>query len=97
MKATKDFKSALGQLMARYVELKEALGLSFFHQSRVLHSMDRFLSGIDGGAGDLSQVTFAGWCSTLAHLASGSRRRYMEVVRNFCVYRRRTEPKCHRH
>jgi integrase/recombinase XerD len=94
MKATKDFQSMLGPAMRRYVELKEALGLDYFHQSRVLQAIDRFLCGIEGEAIDLTQATFRDWCASITHLASGTRRRYMQIVRNFCLYRRRTNPTC---
>ena len=42
--------------------------------------------------GELTPATFAGWSHTLQHLASGTRRRRMQVVRNFCLYRRRGLP-----
>ena len=41
--------------------------------------------------GDLTSDSFAGWCLTLQHLASGTRRSRMRIVRNFCLYRRRGE------
>jgi integrase/recombinase XerD len=41
---------------------------------------------------DLTPETFAGWCLTLQHLASGTRRDRMQVVRNFCLYTRRRLP-----
>jgi integrase/recombinase XerD len=40
---------------------------------------------------DLTAEAFAGWCLTLQHLASGTRRGRMREVRNFCLYRRRYE------
>ena len=43
---------------------------------------------------DLVAETFGAWCLTLQHLASGTRRARMRVVRNLCLYRRRSEPGC---
>jgi integrase len=43
---------------------------------------------------DLTPDTFAAWCLMLQHLASGTRRNRMRVVRNVCLYRRRREPAC---
>ncbi len=57
----------------------------------VLAHLDRFLAarGVD-----LVAETFAAWCLTLQHLASGTRRARMRIVRNLCLYRRRAEPGC---
>ena len=43
---------------------------------------------------DLDAENFAAWCRTREHLTSGVRRNWMRVVRNLCLYRRRTEPAC---
>jgi integrase len=56
---------------------------------RVLAHIDHFVTT---RGGDLTPDTFAGWCLTLQHLASGTRRHRMRVVRNFCLYRRRRAP-----
>ena len=57
----------------------------------MLGHLDRFLAvrGVD-----LVAETFANWCLTLQHLASGTRRARMRIVRNLCLYRRRGEPGC---
>jgi len=90
MKST--VKSCLSSLIGRYVKLKQALGRGFARERRVLEHLDEFLNG--DGATDLSQTEFEGWCKTQLHLSSGVRRSQMQVVRNFCLYRARTEPKC---
>lgn len=86
------FRSFLGPAMARFLELKEALGRAYVGERAVLRQLDAFL--VDDGAGDLAHESFARWCSTLHHLRSGVRRYRMRVVRNFCLYRKRTEPSC---
>lgn len=86
------FASALGAAMDRYVALKQALGRGFAHPRAVLLSLDRFLLGPTRA--DLTPDVFTAWCATLGHLAPGVRRRHLQVVRNFCLYRRRTEPGC---
>ena len=55
---------------------------------RVLAHVDHFVTT---QGGDLTSDSFAGWCLTLQHLASGTRRSRMRIVRNFCLYRRRGE------
>jgi hypothetical protein len=84
--------SCLSSLIRQYVKLKQALGRDFGREGRVLAHVDQFLS--KAGASDFTQTEFEGWCRTQLHLSSGVRRGRMQVVRNFCLYRRRTEPNC---
>jgi hypothetical protein len=89
MKATAAFASLIAPDIERYLTLKRALGREYDGVRRVLAHVDLFVST---RGGDLTSDTFAGWCLTLQHLASGTRRGRMRVVRNFCLYRRRSEP-----
>lgn len=89
MKAPRAFTSLLAPDMVRYLTVKHALGRQYDGVSRVLAHIDHFLMTRDG---ELTPATFAGWILTLEHLASGTRRRRMQVVRNFCLYRRRDLP-----
>lgn len=86
--------SCLGPAMARFLELKVAVGLKFDSAAWVLLHLDRFLSRIGNGHEDLDAETFAAWGQTYEYLTSGVRRRRMRIVYLFCLFRRRTEPKC---
>ena len=88
---TATFSSALAPTIHRYLTLKRALGRQYAMHERILAHLDRFLAG--RGA-DLGAETFAAWCLTFQHLASGNRRAWMREVRNACLYRRRREPGC---
>lgn len=83
--------SAVAPVIVSYLTLKQALGRQYDAEGRVLAHIDRFLAA---RTADLTPDTFAGWCLTLQHLASGTRRARMRVVRNLCLYRRRREPTC---
>ena len=85
------FSSVLSDTIRSYLTLKRALGRQYAAEEWVLGHLDRFLaaSGVD-----LVAETFAAWCLTLQHLASGTRRARMRIVRNLCLYRRRGEPGC---
>ena len=83
--------SALAPVIVAYLALKRALGRRYDGERRVLEHLDRFLCACGD---DLTPDTFARWCLTQQHLASGVRRHRMRVVRNFCLYRRRREPAC---
>ena len=91
MSHASSFASEISQSIARFVALKEALGRKFSVERAVLKHLDAFLSATRA---DLDAENFAAWCRTREHLTSGVRRNWMRVVRNLCLYRRRTEPAC---
>jgi hypothetical protein len=86
------FKSCLSSSIHRYLKLKRALGRDFAVGHHVLEHLDKFLS--ESGATDLTQTEFEGWCKAQLHVSSGVRRDRMRIVRNLCLYRRRTEQNC---
>ncbi len=92
MSAPPPFKSPIGPAIARYVEHKLDLGCCFKSQRHRLLQLDRFLVAHEDS--DLSAESFAAWCSSTEHLTAGGRRMQMLLVRQFCLYRRRTEPLC---
>ena len=59
---------------------------------RVRALLDTFL--VAEHAAELTLEVFERWCQTQAHLKSGIQRTQMRMVRNLCLYRRRTEPAC---
>lgn len=93
MSEQRPFVSILGPTLARYLALKRALGRRYDTERAVLTLLDAFLAAPREGT-DLCPATFAQWCRTQAYLTSGVRRARMRIVRNFCLYRRRTEPSC---
>jgi integrase/recombinase XerD len=89
---TSTTQSVLHPIISRYLELQRALGKWFDRERRILESFDQWLA--ETGATDLDPVNFTAWCKSKQHLASGVRRNHMRIVRNFCLYRRRSEPTC---
>lgn len=85
-------ESWLSPLIRRYLDLKQALGRGFAIERRVLEALAEFVATT--AAADLTQSEFEHWCKTQTHLTTGVRRNRMRIVRNFCLYRRRTEPHC---
>ncbi len=94
MSAERPLVSAVGSVISRYLALKRALGRRYRSESYILRSLDTFLAGCTGDMQDLNPETFVRWCLSLEHLSSGVRRDRMRLVRNLCLYRRRTEPSC---
>lgn len=91
---TSTFCSALASSIVNYISLKQVLGRKFATETRVLASLDRYLQIHGPVSAVLTPELFASWCLTLAHLSPTIRRNRMRIVRNFCLYVRRTEPTC---
>ena len=92
MRAPVEFASVLGSLIARYLDLKRALGRRADSLQYVLAQFDRFLAFYN--AKDLNQETFTAWCCSIAHVATNTRRQRMRIVYHLCLFRRRYEPSC---
>lgn len=82
----------LEPLITEYVAFHHALGKGFEGEHYVLRAFNRWVTHT--GVPDLTAETFTAWCRTKQHLASGVRRRHMAIVRNFCLYRHRRDPRC---
>jgi hypothetical protein len=80
--------------MRQYIPLKQVLGRSFESQSIILLKLDRFLCQSGSPSPDLTEETFRLWCQTMNAVSSTVRRARMRIVRNFCLYRRRTVSDC---
>ena len=83
--------SAISPVITRYLALKTALGRGYAIERRVLETLDTFLQNT-GPAADLTPEAFTAWARTLHHLTPTVRRNRLRIVRNLCLYRRRTEP-----
>ena len=88
------FRSALAKDVIQYVALKRTLGRNFENATRVLLHLDGFLAGLGKPLRDLTPETFRKWSQTLESLSPNTKLARMQVVRNFCIYRRRLAPGC---
>lgn len=84
--------TALDPIIRRYLAHRRALGRQYDMQERTLRSLTAFLA--QAGKSDLSSGLFESWCKTFDLLTSNVRRARQVAVRNFCLYRQRTEPRC---
>lgn len=84
--------TALDAPVTRYLGKQRALGRGYANEEWVLASLRTFL--INAGAADLDQELFDGWCKSFSRLTANVRRNRQRIVRNFCLYRRRTESDC---
>jgi len=86
------FTSSIGPEIARYVAYKQALGCRYESQQNRLLQLDHFLA--KRADSDLTAEIFSAWCSSTEHLTPSGRRQGMQLVRQFCLYRRRNDPLC---
>ncbi|MGY3387500.1 integrase/recombinase XerD [Bradyrhizobium sp. USDA 3311] len=84
--------SAFNQAVDRYLQRQRSLGRGYVHEERVIDALRLFLE--KNTCTDLDQALFEGWCVSQGHLSANTRRNRQRIVRNFCLYRQRTEPSC---
>lgn len=92
MSATRPFRSHLAADLAGYLALKRALGRKFVGAEKVLRHLDAFLARRFSRARDLSVSILEAWMADSPGLLPVSRAARLYVVRQFCLYRRRTLP-----
>jgi len=76
----------------RYIRHHRALGKLFEKNAWVLGRVAQHLK--EHQAGDLDAPLFEAWLRSQQHTSGTSRRRHALIVRQFCRYRQRTEPRC---
>jgi len=79
-------------LIDQYLRRQRAFGRAYQGEEWILRSLSKFLQ--DGCIEDLDPASFAAWCQSFQHLTANVRRNRQRTVRNFCLYRRRTELNC---
>ena len=84
--------TTLDPVISRYLAHRRALGRQYDMQERTLRSLTDFL--VRAGESDLSSGLFESWCGMFESLTANVRRARQVAVRNFCLYRQRTEPRC---
>jgi integrase/recombinase XerD len=85
-------QSAFDEAIDRYLQRQRALGRGYVQEKYILDALCRFLK--DNASLDLDSTAFEAWCASQAQLSVNTRRNRQRIVRNFCLYRRRTAPTC---
>ena len=80
------------QVVDRYLRRQRSLGRAYVHEEHVIGGLRLFLE--KNSCADLNLALFEAWCASQVHLSANTRRNRQRIVRNFCLYRRRTEPTC---
>ena len=84
--------STIDPSIDRYLERQRALGRAYRAEEDVLRSLSRSLATTRSP--DLDLATFDRWCESHQGLTANVRRHRQRIVRNWCLFRQRTEPSC---
>jgi integrase/recombinase XerD len=82
--------NSLDRWIDAWLAHKRALGRGYDKEEWTLGHLRRFL--VSSGANDLDQEGFDRWCASFLHATT--RRARQLVVRQLCLFRRRSEPDC---
>ena len=85
-------RSTLGSAISAYLDRQRSLGFKYDNEARVLAALDGFLR--EHGHTALTAGSFDAWALTLETLTPQGRRKKMQIVRRFTLYRRRSDPGC---
>jgi integrase len=85
-------KTSLSKAIAAFLAHQRTLGRSYEAVEYILEALRRFI--VTEKATDLSASLYARWCEKQRHLSSNTLRGRQYVVRKFCLYRQRNEPRC---
>lgn len=83
---------AFVEQVAAYLAHWRALGRQYHQQEWLLHRVLVDLQAM--GHDDLTASSFAAWFDSRRHLHPNTRRNCAQMLRHFCVHRRRTDPGC---
>ena len=84
--------SRLTSWINRHLTHRCTLGHRNHGENSVLKALLRYVEQCD--CRDLNARCFTAWLSGIKNLHPNTRRKYYQIVRLFCLYRRRSEPKC---
>jgi integrase/recombinase XerD len=83
---------ALVEQVTDYLAHWRALGRQYRQQEWLLHRVLHDLQAM--GHDDLTESSFSAWFDSRKHLHPNTRRNCAQMLRHFCVHRRRTDPGC---
>ncbi|SIT51748.1 conserved hypothetical protein [Paraburkholderia piptadeniae] len=80
----------LEQAVESYLEYKISLGLHFRQESWLLRHIQKQI--LENGRVELDAIAYERWNNSIKNRHSNTRRKWQQIVYNFCLYRRRSDP-----
>lgn len=93
IKSPEPNRSFFSEDIQKYINLKRSLGVKFQTGNKILLSFDMFAAEHFPEATKITADLFNDWCAILHDFSPTVRRRWMSVVRNFCLYLSRFIPR----
>jgi integrase len=84
--------SLLARAVARFLDHKRTLGHRYRHEAWVLQNLRQHVER--AGCHDLNARCFEKWLVSFKNRHPNTRRKWYQIARHFCVYRRCSEPDC---
>jgi integrase/recombinase XerD len=84
--------SRLARAIDRFLTHKRTLGHHYRQEGWLLQRLEYFVT--ESGRRDLDEKCFTRWLMSLQDRHPNTRRKWYQIVRNFCCYRRKNEPGC---
>lgn len=85
--------SVIAGVLARFLGHKRALGHRYRHEAWLLQKLQWHVE--QSGCRDLNAKCFGTWLASFQDHHPNTRRKWYQIVRHFCEYRRRSEPECY--
>lgn len=85
-------ESPLAYWINRFLTHKRALGYRYRLETFVLQALCRHVEQC--GCRDLNALCFERWMTSFQHRHPNTRHKWYQIVRHFCLYRRRSQPGC---
>ncbi|WP_043284780.1 tyrosine-type recombinase/integrase [Paraburkholderia oxyphila] len=80
----------LEQAVEGYLEYKISLGLNFKQESWLLRHINKQI--LEDGRVELDAIAYEHWNNSIKDRHNNTRRKWQQIVYNFCLYRRRSDP-----
>jgi len=80
----------LEQAVECYIKHKISLGLHFRQESWLLRYIQKQV--VEDGRSDLDAIAYEHWNNSIRDRHANTRRKWQQIVYNFCLYRRRSDP-----
>jgi integrase/recombinase XerD len=80
----------LEQAVECYIKHKISLGLHFRQESWLLRYIQKQV--VEDGRSDLGAIAYEHWNNSIRDRHANTRRKWQQIVYNFCLYRRRSDP-----
>jgi integrase/recombinase XerD len=90
-----EFQSPLGELMAGFIQEKQALGYVYDVGIHALRQFDRFLCSIGWKSKELPRDVVESWTAKREHEQPGNQKKRMILIRQFLLFLRRNGLKAH--